>query len=220
VSNRPTQGKGRVVATLAAASVLAACGQRGAPAVPPERPLDPAAQRAAAQQLVRAFAETCLSATEALGATQALISRGWPPFNEVWKLADSAFYSGHSSPDSPVTLFVIDDRKWIGRSLHDLLCVGHYSAADATAMVDAMTQRWGPSQPGRPDISSGARAWAFRRANGALQPTPVSDGAGGPPTAAAIASLRDGEAIVYMEVFYNASLHDVASLVSIQWPAE
>jgi hypothetical protein len=109
---------------------------------------------------------------------------------------------------------VIEDRP-AGAGVRGMSCVGHYPAEDAAPMVKALESRWGASRPG-PETYPASRAWAFRMAGGVRSDAPIADGAGGPATAAALAALHPGEALVYGQVFQNASLGDVASLVSVR----
>ena len=177
------------------------------------RLISPAEQQAAAEKIARAFVEVCLTEPDPAAARRMLRSRGWPHWGQVWDDADGVFLAARPFPGSPAGLFVLVDRGRPG-----LTCVGHYPAgvADGDApMVGAIERRWGPSRAG-PARSPGSRAWAFRIRNGAVAPADVSEGAGGPATAAALAALRPGEALVYAEVSYNAYIHDVASVVSVR----
>jgi hypothetical protein len=153
-------------------------------------PLTAANQKIAAERLTDAFASVCFSATEAPAAARALEGRGWPRMNVVW-----------AQPGS--------DRA---------TCVGHFPAADDAAMLEAMEKRWGASGEG-PDIVPKSRAWTFVMKDGALTPAAAASGSGGPPTAAALAALQPGEALVYLQVAYNPVLHDVASLAAVSRPA-
>jgi hypothetical protein len=195
---------------------VAACGRVSAPTAPfQQQSLDPAAQHAAAEKIARGFAGVCLTARDALAATRALESQGWPRFGVVWDQLDSVFYAAKPSPASPAGLFVISDQRWQGTATFQMTCVGHYPADGALPMIEAIERRWGASQPG-PSTLPNSRAWAFRMVNGTLTPTPASLGFGGPATAAALGGLRAGEAFIFVQVYYNPALHDVASLVSIR----
>lgn len=205
-----------VIATVVAVGV-AACGRIGAPVV--QRPLDPAAQRAAAEKLARGFAEVCLTATDALAATRALQAQGWPAFGVVWNQPGSVFYAAKPSPASPAGLFVINDVRHAEPPMTtNMTCVGHYPAEGAGPMIQAMERRWGASHDG-PVSPAGSRAWTFRMAGGALTTVSTSGATDGPVQAAELASLGPGEALVYFQVSYNPLLRDVASLVSVWRPA-
>jgi hypothetical protein len=206
------------VAVIAVTAVaLAACGRLGAPVG--QRPLDPAAQRAAAEKLARGFAEVCLSATDAPAATRALQAQGWPPFAVVWNQPGSVFYAAKPSPASPAGLFVMNDvRRAEPPMTSNITCVGHYPAEGAGPMIQAMERRWGASHGG-PVSLAGSRAWTFRMAGAALTTVSTSGATDGPVQAAEIASLGPGEALVYFQVSYNPLLHDVASVASAWRPA-
>jgi hypothetical protein len=212
---KPSGRVGRLAAMMACSLFFASCGQSGAPPASPTL-LGPAAQQAAAAKLARGFAEVCLTTKDALAATHALQAQGWPPFGVVWDQPDSTFYAAKPTPTSPAGLFVISALRSGGTD--GLSCVGHYPADGDAPMVAAIEQRWGPSQAGPASLGAG-RAWAFRMHDGVLAPIPISMGAGGPATAAALASLRPNEALVYAQVFYNRPYHDVASLTSVRWPS-
>jgi hypothetical protein len=201
-----------------AALMLAACGRLGAPIAP--RPLGPSAQQAAAQKLARGFGDVCLTATDALAATRALQAEGWPAFSVVLNQPGHASYAAEPSPASPAGLYVITDRR-PGEpptpTTDNLTCVGHYPAEGAGPMIQAMERRWGPSHDG-PLSLAGSRAWTFRMANGALTTISTSGVTDGPIQAAALASLRPGEALVYFQVSYTPLLHDVAAVSSV-WRA-
>jgi hypothetical protein len=202
-------------AMIAAAVVgVAGCG-----APIGQRPLDPAAQRVAAEKLARGFAEVCLSATDALAATRALQAQGWPAFGAVWNQPGSVFYAAKPSPASPAGLFVMSDvRRAEPPMTSNITCVGHYPAEGAAAMIQAMERRWGASHDG-PVSLAGSRAWTFRMVGGALTTISTSGAADGPVQAAELASLGPGEALVYFQVSYNPLLHDVASVASVWRPA-
>ncbi len=214
-----SRGALRTAATAATAVLgVVACGRSSAPG--PVQLLDPAAQHAAAQKVARAFVEVCLTAPDALAATRTLENQGWPRFGVVWKQPDSVFYAAKPSPASPAGLFVIGDRRLgEGRlrrtAVSQIICVGHYPADEAIPMVQAIERRWGPSREGPRDRPA-SREWAYRMKNGVLAAAPLSEALG---RTAAASSPAPGEALVYAQVFYNPSLHDVASLVSIRRPA-
>jgi hypothetical protein len=73
---------------------LTGCGWLGAPIQ--QRPLAPAAQRAAAEKLARGFADVCVSATDPLVATHALQAEGWPSFGVVYSQPGHVFYAATS----------------------------------------------------------------------------------------------------------------------------
>jgi hypothetical protein len=196
---------------MVVAIAVSACGPLGAPA--PQAPLSESDQQVAAEQLARAFTGICLSATDARTATQALQAQGWSPFGAVWADPGSLFYAAKPSRAFPSGLWVFADRHRAGQAVPDILCVGHYPALGDGPMVAAMEHHWGASQGGSA-IYPGSQSWTFRMRNAVL--TPGGDGGGGPATAAALASLGPGEALVYAQVFYNANQHDVASLVSVR----
>jgi hypothetical protein len=149
-----------------------------------------------------------LNVRDPLAATHALQAQGWPPFGVVWDEPGSVFYAAKPSPALPAGLWVISDRK-PGQPTAALSCFGHYPAGGYQPMVEAIERRWGPSQAG-PSTYPSSRAWAFRMTNGAFARLQM-----GAPTAAALAQLRPGEALVHAQVFYNAPYHDVASAVSV-----
>jgi hypothetical protein len=192
---------------------LAACARQDAP--PPVQQLDAAAQRVAAEKIASSFAEVCLNAIDLQAALRDLEAQGWPRFVQVWNQPDSVFYAARPSAALPAGLFVVADRPWPGRPIAQLTCVGHYGAADAAPMLQALERRWGKSQPG-PSNVPGARAWAYRLAKGALSPIAAEEGPVGPTSAAAAGALGSGEAIVYAQVSYSAALKDVASLIVVR----
>jgi len=205
-------------ASLAVVLLLAACGRSG---IPQQPPLDPIAQRTVAERLARGFVEVCLTNIDALAATRALQSQGWPAFGVVWNHPGSVFYAAKPSPVLPAGLFVMGDRRQsdVGAPVNaQLTCVGHYSADGAAPMVQAIERRWGASHDG-PVSLAGSRAWTFRMENGALTPVSTSGATEGPVQAAMLAALRPGEALVYAQVFYSPMTHDVASVVSVWRPA-
>jgi hypothetical protein len=213
---RLRQGPRAAVIAVVAVAVTA-CGRPGAPVG--QRPLDPAAQRAAAEKLARGFAEVCLSATDAPAATRALQAQGWPAFGVVWNQPGSVFYAAKASPASPAGLFVMNDIRTAEPPMtSNITCVGHYAAEGAGPMIQAMERRWGASHDG-PIGLAGSRAWTFRMVGGALTTVSTSDATDGPVQAAVLASLRPGEALVYFQVSYNPLLHDVASVASVWRPA-
>jgi hypothetical protein len=214
---RTWRGALRAVVGAVAALALAACGRLGAPVQRPS--LDPAAQQVAAEKLARGFADPCVSATDPLAATRSLQAQGWPTFAAVFNQPGHVFYAAKPSTASPAGLYVIYDlRRDEPPTTSNMTCVGHYPADGAGPMVQAMERRWGASHDGPPSLA-GSRAWTFRMANGALTPVSSSGATDGPVTRAVLASLRPGEALVYLQVFYSAPLHDVASLVSVWRPA-
>ena len=192
---------------LLAAMTLASCGRRDDKAAV-VRVLDAATQRVAAEKLVRAFADVCLSAVDAHTAVEALKSKGWPAFTVVWDESDGIFYA---AKPSPAGLFVIGSQRG---SAVNLTCVGHYAADRAKPMLSAMEGQWGASGLG-PAMYRESRAWSFTMRNGALASLPPNVGGGGPATAAALASLRPGQALVYAQVYANRPYRDVASLLSV-----
>jgi hypothetical protein len=214
---REISGGARAVVGAVAALALAACGRLGAPVQ--QRPLDPAAQQAAAEKLARGFADVCVSATDPLAATRALQAEGWPPFGAVFNQPGHVFFAAKPSAASPAGLFVIYDlRRSEPPMTSNITCVGHYPAEGADPMVRAMERRWGASHDG-PSSLAGSHAWTFRMTNGALSSVSSSGAADGPVTHAVLASLRPGEALVYLQVSYSPMIHDVASLVSVWRPA-
>lgn len=203
------------LAAIAAFVLSAAACQRLSAASGIVHPLDPASQQIAAQMVAGAFAGPCLAIRDPRSSTGALQALGWRSFGVVWDQPDSTFYAAKPSPTAPAGLFVISDRQASPVPIADLQCVGHYAADDPAPMVQAIERRWGPSRDGPPRLPA-SRAWAFRYSGGALTPAPIAEGAGGPATAAALAGLGEGEALVYAQVSYNAPTHDIASLVSVR----
>jgi hypothetical protein len=199
-------GAWRTVAAAGVAICVAACGRQDAPQ--PQRPLDPAAQAAAAEQLASAFAGACLSEPDAGAAIQALRSRGWPAFNTVWREPTSVFYA---APPSPAGLFVIGERPVGGvGGARRLTCVGHYPATTAAPMAAAIARRWGPGRPGDGPFV-GALVWTFRVRGGVVTPDPTVRGL----SPAEAGRLAPDEAQVFVQVFYNRNLNDVASLIAV-----
>ena len=199
-----------LVVSLAACDLLA-------PTPKPRRPLDPAAQQAAAEKLVSAFAGACLTEPDPTAATRALRAEGWPTFNTVWREPASVFYA---APPSPAGLFVIGDRPWGGdrpggkvAGAQQLTCVGHYPARTAAPMVAAITRRWGPGRDGVGPYR-GAQVWSFQVKANVI--TPVSATRGMSPTEATF--LAPDEARVSVQVIYNPALGDVASLIAVSRP--
>jgi len=189
---------------------LAACDLLS-PAPKRQPPLDPAAERAAAEKLASAFAGACLTEPDPTAATRALRAAGWPSFNTVWREPTSVFYA---APPSPAGLFVIGDRSWGGvAGARQLTCVGHYPAKTGAPMVTAIARRWGPGRTGAGPYA-GAQVWTFRMKANVV--TPVSATRGISPTEAAL--LAPGEAQVFVQVFYNPALGDVASLIAVSRP--
>jgi hypothetical protein len=179
------------------------------PAPKPQRPLPAAAQRAAAEKLASAFAGACLTEADPTTATRLLRASGWPAFNTVWRQPASVFYA---APPPPAGLFVIGDRPRGGAQR--LTCVGHYPAETAAPMVAAIARRWGPAR----DASGpypGAQVWTFQVKAGAI--TPVVSTSGLSPDDAA--TLGPGEARVFVQVYDNRALGDVASLIAVSRPA-
>jgi hypothetical protein len=196
----------RTSAALAMAMLgLAACGRGGGPPSTPAL-LDAAGQRTAAEKIARSFAEGCLASADALSATRALQTQGWPPFNVVWDQPDSIFYAAKPSPASPAGLFVVGDRSRPGA--RRLTCVGHYLAEGIGPMIQALERRWGPSRPG-PASLPGSHIWSFRMKGGGEL---TAAGPGLPPSDPALAP---GETLVYAQVSYNQPYRDVASLVTV-----
>ena len=176
-----------------------------------QRPLDPAAQQAAAEKLASAFAGACLSEPDPTAATKALRAAGWPPFNTVWREPASVFYA---APPSPAGLFVIADRPWGGvAGARQLSCVGHYPAETAAPMAAALARRWGPARDGVGPYP-GARVWTFRISANAITPDSTTRGI----SPAEAARLAPGEAHVFVQVFYSPALRDVASLIAVSRP--
>jgi hypothetical protein len=174
----------------------------------PQRPLDPAAERAAAEQLAAAFAGACLTEPDAGAAIQALRARGWPAFNTVWRQPTSVFYA---APPSPAGLFVIGDRPFGGvRNARRLTCVGHYPATTAAPMAAAIARRWGPGRVGDGPYV-GAQVWTFRLKAGVLTPDPTVRGL----SPAEAGRLAPDEAQVFVQVFHNRAQNDVASLIAV-----
>jgi hypothetical protein len=213
--------------TPAAAAALmlgvCACQRPAAPDTVAIHPLDPASQRAAADKIARAFVGPCLAVADALSTTRKLQAQGWPAFATMWNEPDSVFYAAKPSPASPASLYVLGDRQDVGGfqgaptvRIASLECVGHYAADDAKPMVRAIEARWGPSREG-PARTPGSRSWSFLYKGGVLTPLPIAASSGGPATAAALAGLGPGEALVSADVSYNAAYHDVASGFSIRW---
>jgi hypothetical protein len=193
-----------IVAVLAVCA--AACQPLGPPR--PQPPLDPAAENAATEKLARAFAGVCLNQPDPTAATKALMAEGWPRFNTVWREPASVFYA---APPSPAGLFVIGDKRWGGvTGAQQITCVGHYPARTALPMMAAIARRWGPGRDGAGPYL-GARIWTFSMKSGAL--TPVSMDRGISPAETAL--LAPDEARVFVQVSYNASLGDVASLIGV-----
>ncbi len=198
-----------IVAASLAASV-AACDLL-APTPKPQRPLDAAAQQAAAEKLASAFTGACLTESDPAAATRALRAAGWPSFNTVWREPASVFYA---APPSPAGLFVIANRPWGGiAGAEQLTCVGHYPARTAAPMVAAIARRWGPGRDGFGPYR-GAQVWTFREKAGAV--TPVTATRGVSPAETAL--LAPDEARVFVQVFYNPALGDVASLIAVSRP--
>ena len=157
--NRRAAARRLGVSVIVAFAALAACGRPGAPPVPQQQPLDPLAQRTAADRIARGFVEVCLTTTDALAATRALQSQGWPAFGVVWNQPDSVFYAAKPSPASPAGLFVMGDRRRadIGAPVKaQLTCVGHYQANGSAPMVQAIERRWGLSHDGPPALRAAA----------------------------------------------------------------
>ena len=206
-------GRTRLMCAMAAAGLVAClvgCGPLGAPK--PQRPLDPTAQQAAAEQLVAAFAGPCLTEPDAAGAIQALRAQGWPAFNTVWREPASVFYA---APPSPAGLFVIGERPVGGvAAARRLTCVGHYPAATAASMAAAVAKRWGPGRVGDGPYL-GAQVWTFRIKAGVITPDLTVRGL----APAESGKLAPDEAQVFVQVFYNRSLNDVASLIAVNRPA-
>jgi hypothetical protein len=197
---------------VALRAILAAslAGAATACAPPPRRqpPLGPAAQRAAAEKLAKAFAGVCLTEPDADAATRALETQGWPAFNTVWREPASVFYA---APPSPAGLFVIRDKPWSGvAGAQQTTCVGHYSADTDAPMAAAIARRWGPGRSGVGPYA-GAQVWTFRMKSGAL--TPVEASRGMAPAEAAL--LGPDEAFVHVQVAYVAGNRDVASLIAV-----
>ena len=193
---------------IIAATALAACSRPSAPAAGgAPRLLDPAAQRTAAERIVRGFVDVCVNAADALAATHGLQAQGWPPFGAVWREPTSVFYAAKPTAASPAGMFVLSDLRSGGAQV--LSCVAHYGAGDAAAMREVLERRWGPGEVA--DLPD-SRQWTFRLAHGALTPVP---GVRGRIDPGALAALRPGEALVYAQVSYNAQTRDVASLVSV-----
>jgi hypothetical protein len=191
----------RIAASLSAL-LLGACSVV-APVPAPQKPLDAAGQAKAADQLVRAFSEACLTAKGPGDAVARLKLLGWPKFNTVWNDADGVFYAGLPSPAG---IYVLTDAK----RPSSLQCVGHYAAHDDRAMQAAVARKFGPGGPA-PKPSPGDTAWAFRVKDGAFQPFPAEF------QAIASAPLGPGESIVYLQVGFNRAYNDVASVFSIRY---
>ena len=203
----PSRGWRATAASLAA--TIAACGPLAAPK--PQPPLDPAAQQAAAEKLAAAFAGPCLTEPDPAAAIRALQAGGWPRFNTVWREPASVFYA---APPSPAGLFVIGDRPWSGvAEAQQLSCVGHYPAETDAPMVAAIARRWGPGRIGAGPPQRG-QVWTFRVRSGAITPA-ASTGYISPAEAA---RLAPHEAHVFVQVFYNPSLGDVASVIAVSRP--
>ena len=200
----------RAVVAAGLAASVAACDLL-APTPKPQRPLDPTAERGAAETLASAFAGACLTEPDPTAAIQALRAAGWPPFNTVWREPASVFYA---APPSPAGLFVIADRPWGGvAGARRLTCVGHYPAQTAAPMVAAIARRWGPGRDGVGPYR-GAQVWTFRMKGDAL--TPASATRDMAPAEAA--RLAPDEAQVFVQVINNAALGDVASLIAVSRP--
>ena len=202
----------RSTLTLVLAASLAACKWLS-PTPQPQPPLAPAAQQAAAEKLAAAFAGACLSVADPTAATAALRTAGWPPFRTVWRQPDSVFYA---APPAPAGLFVLAERPWGGvAGAQQLTCVGHYPAQSAAPMIAAIARRWGaPRESQNP--YPGALVWSFHTNAGAVTPTSSSEGL----SPARAAALPPREADVYVQVFYNAALGDVASLIAVSRPTK
>ena len=176
-----------------------------------QRPLPAATQVAAAEQLATAFAGACLTEADPTTVTQRLRAAGWRRFNTVWRDAGSTFYA--ASP-SPAGLFVIGDvPRGKVASARRLTCVGHYPAETAAPMVAAIARRWGPGRLD-PGPYPGALVWTFQVRPGGITPTARTGGIS--PDAAAM--LAPGEADACVQVFYNAAIGDVASLIAVNRP--
>ncbi len=120
----------------------------------------------------------------------------------------------HVAVALPAGLFVIGDDPWGGRAgARQITCVGHYPAATAAPMVAAIARRWGPGRDGAGPYP-GARVWTFKVKAGVL--TPLASTRNISPAEAAL--LAPDEAHVFVQVFYNPSLGDVASLIAVSRP--
>jgi hypothetical protein len=197
-----------VAASLAVS--LASCDLLN-PSPKRQAPLPPAAQQAGAEKLASAFAGACLAEPDATAAVQRLRASGWPPFNSVWREPASLFYA---APPSPAGLFVIGDKPW-GHvtGAQQLACVGHYPAETAAPMLAAIARHWGPARDGDGPYP-GARVWTFQVKSGVMTPLTSTRG----PAPAEAARLAPDEARVFVQVFYNPTLGDVASLISVSRP--
>jgi hypothetical protein len=176
----------------------------------PQRPLSAAAQLAAAEKLAIAFAGACLAEPDPTAATRLLRASGWPAFRTVWREPASLFYA---APPSPAGLFVIGERPWGGVRAQQLSCVGHYPAENDAPMVAAIARRWGPGREGVGPYP-GALTWSFRVKAGAITPVAVTRGISPSETAV----LAPDEAHVFVQVFYNRALGDVASAIAVSRP--
>ena len=199
-------------------TVVAACLAGGTAAcewlspVPQHQPpLPPAAQQAAAEKLATAFAGACLTETTPDAAIRTLRAAGWPSFSTVWRDPGSVFYA---APPQPAGLFVISDRSQgeVARAQR-LTCVGHYPAESAAPMVAAIARRWGPGRVGAGPYP-GAQIWTFQTKDGAITPVVAAGGLSADDTAL----LAPGEAHAYVQVVYNPTLGDVASLIAVSRP--
>jgi hypothetical protein len=170
-------------------------------------PLAPAAQQAAAEKLATAFAGACISEPDPAAATAALQAAGWPPFRTVWRQPASVFYA---APQSPAGLFVTAERPWGGAGAQQISCVGHYSADGADPMVAAVTRRWGPPRDSDSPYPR-ARIWTFRMSAGTVTQTAATGGIS--PDEAS--RLPPGDADVFVRVFYNPTIGDVASVIAV-----
>lgn len=83
-------------------------------------------------------------------------------------------------------------------------------------MVAAAEKVFGRSDPAPSSARTGARAWIIRQSNGTRERLPVPADFKLEPAAATVASLHTGDFLVYIQISYNAGLHDVASLVSVR----
>ncbi len=201
---------GRLLRAVIAAGLVASPAACDLLSPTPKRPapLAAGAQQAAAERLAVAFAGACLSEPDPAAAARALRARGWPGFNTVWREPASVFYA---APPSPAGLFVIGDKPWgKGAGAQRITCVGHYPAETAAPMVAAIAKRWGPGRDGVGPYP-GAQVWAFTAKAGVLTPLASTRGL----SSAEAARLEPDEAHVFVQVFYNRPLGDVASLIAV-----
>jgi hypothetical protein len=207
------KARGRILRAVVAAGLVASTAACDLLSPMPKRqaPLAPGAQQAAAERLAAAFAGACLSQPDPTAATRVLRAAGWPAFNTVWREPASVFYA---APPSPAGLFVLGDKPW-GQApgAQQITCVGHYPAETAAPMTAAIARRWGPGRDGAGPYP-GAQVWTFREKAGVL--TPIASTANMSPAAAAL--LAPDEAHVFIQVFYNRPLGDVASLIAVSRP--